>query len=298
MQVTAGAEPPTVSDADVWKWNILQSRLQERRTVQAVELFRSEGMEPIVIKGIAAERYYPAGEARHATDVDLAVSADDYDRAQKLILTEDAAGLAIDVHRELRQLDTVPWSDLLDNSITLTLTDGSVRVLRPEDDIRVLCVHWLTDGGMYKERLWDLYYGISGRSRDFDWARLLDVVSSRRRRWIECALGLTAKYLDLNIKGTPVEGADERLPDWLIKTVEKEWATELRFQPLDTTIHDRRLLLAQFKRRLRPNPIYATVDCEGSFDARTRIFYQMRNGLRRILPSIRRIKISVENSPR
>lgn len=254
-----------------------------------MQFFHSHGIEPIVIKGVAAARYYPQNRTRPSVNVDLAVSASHFTTARRLSELPDANGMAIDLHRELRHLDTLPWDDLVRNSVELTFSNGKVRVLRPEDDLRVLCVHWLTDGGVYEQRLWDIYYGIAGRDADFDWDRFLRSVSPRRQRWIECTLGLAAKYLDLDLTDTPVEGAQDGLPEWMVKTVEREWAAGIKPLPLEASLNDRTMLYAQVKRRMRPNPIFATIDCEGSLDASTRVFYQIRNGIRRIPSSILRI---------
>jgi hypothetical protein len=282
---------------DSRRWNMLQHRRQQIFTVQAVELFRSEGIEPIVLKGVSAARYYPEGAYRISVDVDLAVAGEDFPKAERLLGAATIPG-RVDLHRELRHLDTVEWNDLVANSVKLSLPEGEVRVLRPEDELRVLAVHWLTDGGTYKERLWDIFYLIDRRRPGFDWDRCLNVVDERRRRWIECVVGVTAKYLDLDLADTPLSGAAERLPTWLVRTIETEWAAEIKPIPLEAAIGDRRMLVTQLKRRLRPNPIYATIDCEGDLDARTRIFYQIQNGLRRIMPSYRRVRSVMEARPR
>jgi hypothetical protein len=278
---------------DSRRWHVLQHRRQQILTVQAVERFRCEGIEPIVLKGVSTARYYPEGAYRISVDVDLAVAREDFHKAERL-LKSTTAPVVVDLHRELRHLDTVEWSDLMANSVKLSLPDGEVRVLRPEDELRVLAVHWLTDGGTYKDRLWDIFYLIDRRHTDFDWDRCLNAVDERRRRWIECAVGVTAKYLDLDLRDTPLAGAAERLPTWFTRTIEREWAAEIKPIPLEAAIGDRRMLVTQLMRRLRPNPIYATVDCEGDLDARTRILYQIRNGIRRILPSYRRVRSVIE----
>jgi hypothetical protein len=269
------------------RWNVLQHRRQQIITVQAVECFRSHDIEPLVIKGVSATRYYPEGVYRISVDVDLAVSREDFAKAQHLLKSGTIP--LVDLHCELRHFDTVQWDDLVANSVNLTFPEGQVRVLRPEDDLRLLATHWLTDGGAYKDRLWDIYYLIDRRDANFDWDRCLAIVTKRRRRWIECTAGLAAKYLDLDLSDTPLAGADERLPKWLTRTVESEWAAEIKAIPLEAVLDDRAMLVQQLLRRLRPNPIYATIDCEGDFDARTRVFYQVRNGVRRIIPSYRRV---------
>ena len=282
-----------ISLTDDFRWNLLQRKAAEVRASKAFTIFRRHGIEPILIKGLAATQFYPQKAARESIDMDLAVSENDFDAATVIARSAEAAGLAIDLHRELRHLDTVAWDDLLRNSRLLPFENGDIRVLRPEDHLRVLCIHWLTDGGSNKGRLWDIYYLIENRPADFDWDRFLNVVDANRRRWLTCALGLASRYLGLDLTGTPVEGEARDLPQWLTKTVEREWASETRLVPLEVSIHDPKTLLPQIKRRFRPNPIWATLNMNGSFDAKTRFFYQIGSALKRIPSSYRRISETI-----
>lgn len=273
---------------DVVRWNLLQKKTQEQRALQAFALFRKQGIEPILIKGLAAARYYPETQSRFSLDMDLAVSALDYHTATLIAQDPSASGLAIDLHRELRHLDSVEWNDLSKNSQLLEFDGGNIRVLRPEDHLRVLAVHWLTDGGSYKERLWDVYHIIKNRSSDFDWDRCLNSVSFRRRRWLICTIGLASRYLGLDLDGTPIKDEARNLPSWLTHTVEREWKSDMPLLPLHANLQNRTILLAQIGKRIWPNPITATVMMEGSFDAKTRGFYRMGNILQRIGPSYRK----------
>lgn len=274
---------------DTLRWNLLQKRAQKVRAFRAVEFLRAAGVEPILIKGVSAAQFYPDDQIRISIDTDLAVSGSDFAKASAYCRSEAAAGMAIDVHRELRHLDSVDWQDLFDNSVPLNFEEGSVRVLRPEDSLRVLCVHWLTDGGVFRERLWDVYYAVANRPPDFDWERFLDVVSKRRRRWLTCTLGLAERYLGLELTDTPVRDEARLLPTWLINAIEKEWAREAKPKPLEITVYDARMFFNEAKSRFRPNPIRATVEMEGSFDARTRFFYKLGNFIMRIPSSYRRV---------
>lgn len=277
------------------RWNLLQRKATERRVGQAFALFRKHSIEPILIKGFAAAQFYPESILRVSVDMDLAVSAADFDLASEISVSAEAKGLAIDLHCELRHLDTVGWDDLYQNSRQLQLSDddGAIRILRPEDHLRVLCVHWLTDGGSNKDRLWDIYYSIENRPVDFDWDRFLNIVDKKRRRWLLCAVGLASHYLGLDLTGTPVADASDDLPRWVIRTVEREWASETRYTPLDVSLSDPKLFTTQLLKRIRPNPIWATVDVEGSFDAKTRVFYQLGSVFKRVVPSYRRISKAI-----
>lgn len=282
------------TDGNDIRWNLLQKKTQEVRAVIAVNLLRSAGIEPILIKGVAAAQFYPEDKGRPSIDTDLAVADADFERARDVCSSEAALGTAIDLHRELRHLDTVEWSDLYENSRLIEFETGSVRVLRPEDNLRVLCVHWLTDGGVNRERLWDIYYAVAGRPPEFDWKRFLDLVSDRRRRWLVCTLGLAERYLGLDLNDTPISPETRKLPKWLIETIDREWASEVKPKPMEVSIHDKKTLVEQAKLRFRPNPIRATVEMEGSFDARTRVFYQFCNFFMRIPSSYKRVSTALK----
>lgn len=275
-------------NTDEFRWNLLQVKAAEARAVRAFELFREQGIEPVLIKGIAAGRYYPESKPRVAIDTDLAVASGDFAAGRAIVAKHAAEGLAVDLHRELRHLDTVAWDDLFANSVEWRLDGGTIRILRPEDHLRVLSLHWLTDGAGSKDRLWDIYFAVANRPSDFDWHRALDIVEPHRRRWIVCAIALAHRYLGLDLSDTPIADEAANVPAWLVRTVEGEWASETKFLPLEQAF-DRGELLKQLPRRLRPDPIWATIQMNGSFDAKTRLFYQVGSFFARIPGSMRRI---------
>ncbi len=283
-------QPISVNDL---RWNVLQAKALEDRVSKAFSLFNSHAISAILIKGWAVARLYPNDNPRVTTDTDIAVSADEFEFAERLVDSTEAHGLAIDLHRELRHLDTIGWDDLIANSQIVDLNGVPVRILRPEDHLRVLCVHWLSDGGAYRDRLWDVVYQVDKRPQDFDWYRCLNAVSQNRRRWILCTLGLAKRFLGLDLDNTPIVNEACKLPPWLIRAVEREWSTDLRLRPLHNSLGDTSVLMPQIKKRLRPNPIQATIEMEGSFDAGTRLHYQVGSLLKRIGPSLRRVSGSI-----
>ncbi len=168
-----------------------------------------------------------------------------------------------------------------------------IRVLRPEDDLRVLCTHWLIDGGAEREKLWDIYYALENRTADFDWDRFLDAAGERRRKWMICAVGITHKYLGLDIEKTPVAAEAKNLPRWITDTIEKEWKSDVKFKYLQASLTDAGEFFRQVRKRLPPNPIQATVEMEGDFDDKPRFVYQTANIFYRLLPSIKRFSKSM-----
>jgi hypothetical protein len=272
---------------DAFRWNTLQRGIQEHNIRQAFEIFRSHGIEPLIFKGWAAARYYPLESPRSMGDIDLAVSSESYPNARALLEREDVRRLNIDLHDEFRHLDTVGWGDIFSNSILIEIDGLQVRIPREEDHLRLLCVHWLTDGGSNRDRLWDIYYLISRRPAKFDWSRCLDVVSPHRRRWITCTIGLAHRYLGLDISDLPFTSDATRIPGWVSKCVESEWRRGGNIEPVLTSIYDRKVLVDQLKRRIPPNPIRAVIEAEGNIDRRLRLDYQLRVLGRRSLPFLK-----------
>jgi hypothetical protein len=269
------------------KWLILQTKINKTRIVEAFGIFRERGIEPVLIKGYAAERFYPTGRYRVSYDIDLAVAPEQFERASALLKTSELGKFNIDLHCGLRHLDTEDWPELFGRSQLIGLDGARIRVLAEEDHLRVLCVHWLTDGGENREKLKDIKYVVAGRSENFDWSRCLSVVDAKRRLWIIAVILLAEKYTGLVLEGVPEEIRNTDLPAWLPPTLEKIWRRKYPFIPLDTLLHDPAGLLWQLRHRFPPNPIMATIASDGHLDAGTRVFYQCRHILRRALPSAR-----------
>jgi hypothetical protein len=282
---------------DEYRFYLLRKRVAENLILSAFRGLRLQGIEPVLIKGWAAARNYPPTKPRFFGDIDLAVSAADFDSATSLINSGSEIG-GVDLHRELEHLDTVSWPRLVANSDLVQLDGEEIRILCPEDHLRVMCVHWLTDGGERRERLWDIAYAVSNRPPEFDWSKCLDVVSETRRQWIIASIGIAHKYLGLDLSGIPFADEAQNLPGWLTKCLEKEWARNVEIRPLHSQLKYPLSLLRQIRKRMPPNPIQATINCEGDFRSRTRIGYQIRDIFSRLTPSIKRISSTItEKTP-
>ncbi len=278
----------TQTTRDAVRWTALQRRVQGEKLASAFRLFRSHSIEPVLIKGFAAGEYYPPDVVRHSIDMDLAVAAKDFDKATAIAASPEAEGLAIDLHRELRHLDTLAWNDLIDNTILINAADEQIRVLRPEDHLRVLAVHWLNDGGRDREKLRDIHYLIASRGPEFDWTRALDTVSPRRRRWIVCTILLAGQEFGTDLSGTPIEAEQGSLPAWLRDRVRHAWQTPRTETPLWLLTRQPVEFVRELSTRLVPDPVRATVEMEGDIDTNKRAFYRIGNFFQRLVPSVRR----------
>src|SRR4051812_12980077 len=115
---------------DEFRWFLLQRKRKEINASLAFARMRAREIEPILIKGLAAAWNYPLDCPRHFNDTDLAVSSEDFPRATKLLNSEEFLDLNIDLHDELRSLDSVPWADLFGNSRIVDIDGTTIRILR------------------------------------------------------------------------------------------------------------------------------------------------------------------------
>src|SRR5881392_3662992 len=112
---------------DEFRFYLLRKRLTEELIVKAFRSFRARRIEPILIKGWAAARNYPESVPRFCGDVDIAVARDDYDASKLLVKGANPEVVGVDLHRELRHLDTVSWEILFSNSELVEIDGEPIR---------------------------------------------------------------------------------------------------------------------------------------------------------------------------
>lgn len=268
-------------------WKLLRREVQEKRIEAIFRLLNERKVEAVLIKGWAAARNYPEPFQRLSVDIDAAVRPESFKQTGKLLSERGVAG--VDLHEGLRRLDTLAWADLYARAETVKIGETPVKILCREDHLRILCAHWLGDGGADKERLRDIYYAVKNRPAAFDWTRCLDAAGPKRRKWTVCAVGLAARYLALDLSDTPLADEAKHLPGWVVKTVEREWKKGVRLKPLYRCLKNGGEFIEQIKLRIPPNPIQATFDVGGAFDERTRIPHQIGSVLIRFKPSLERL---------
>lgn len=293
--------PDNKEKEDEKRWLILRTKVYEEKIKAAFGLFRANDVEPILIKGWAAAKEYPEKYQRVFSDIDLSVSPEEYDKSLKIAEGQEAKALSIDLHCGLRHLDTLEWEDLFKNSVLERIDNVEVRILRPEDHLRVLCVHWLNDGGAYKERLLDICYLLENNLKVFDWDRCFGKISKNRREWIIKTIAIAHKYYGFDISELPFAEETKLIPCWVIKTLEREWASETKLIPLHTLLGNRSEFWKQIKKRFPPNAIEATIEMEGPLDNSRRGYYQIGSVILRLKPSLQRVynslKIHLRNKP-
>lgn len=262
-------------------------RVYEHHLCIVFELLNASEIPAILIKGWAAARFYDSPWDRKPGDFDLMVPPDT--NIDPAIYFAEHKGILADLHFGPRHLDTLSFEDLLERSRTVDLEGVKVRILCPEDHLRVLCVHWLTDGGERKERLQDVYWAVTNRPKDFDWSKCLDVVPAVRRRWIIATIGLAHKHFGLRIDDLPFEEEARALPEWFTKAIETRWEKDIPHISLHHSLASFDQFFTQVRKRFPPNPVMAMVGTESDLDEGNSFSSQVRYVFKQAGPSIRRL---------
>jgi Uncharacterised nucleotidyltransferase len=201
----------------------LQAALHGRSLTRVVTRLRSGGIEPVLMKGPAIARLYAERGLRPFDDLDLCVHPDQYHRALALLRGWTKGLSSVDLHRGFARLYARSWGEMFSRSQLVTLAGTPVRVLSPEDHLRVLCLHQLKHGTPSPLWLCDVAVALESRSADFDWSHALGP-DRKRADWVACTIGLAHQILEVPIDDTPVATRATRLPAWLVPSVLRQWA--------------------------------------------------------------------------
>jgi hypothetical protein len=257
-----------------YRLHTLQAALHERALGTVTALLRGADVEPLVAKGWAVARLYPEPGLRPYGDLDLCVRPEQYTAAARVLQSPEAADCVVDLHRGLAPqwegaafslLDDRPLGALYERSQRVPLGEASVRVLGPEDHLRLLCLHLLSHGAWRPLWLCDIGAALEARPPDFDWDWCLGG-DRRRADWVACTLGLAHQLLGARIADTPAAERARRLPRWLIPTVLGQWSGPYHHRVPMAGLWRQPVQALRELRHHWPNGIEATVDVRGPFN--------------------------------
>jgi hypothetical protein len=269
---------------DACRHTALLAALQERHIVQAFEILRGAGVEPLLGKGWAAARLYGNPALRPYGDVDLFVAPGDALAAGKALRSAEGEACGVDLHVGGGDLDDRSWTALLARSREEFLDGARVRIFGAEDHLRLLALHALRHG--LRRPLWlcDIAAALENATEGFEWSYALGS-GSRRDAAVREACLLAADTLGA-IPGSGVPAGERpRGADWLRRALRREWdhgtllpqGTRLPFG-----IRTRGLAAAWHALRERwPNPIEATVAVGGPMTGLPRWPFQIAEVVRR-----------------
>lgn len=277
---------PAASDLkQAYRLYTLQAAIHEREIQQVIKLLKQVGVDPILVKGWAIARHFPEQALRPYGDIDLFVRPEQFSTAENVLSSMEGRKFFVDLHNGPSKLDDQPLDDLYARSQIIELGEVSVRVLAPEDHLRVLCVHFLHHGAWRPAALCDIGLLAELHRGNFDWDVCL-TKNQRRAGWIACTVGLAHQLLGADISDTPLVSTANNLPRWLMPAVLHEWENPVSVEhvvppPLVERLSHPLKTLKAIRRRWPPNPIQATIIMNGPFNEWPRLIFQAGNYLSR-----------------
>jgi hypothetical protein len=260
-----------------YRFDALGAAIHERELGELLSALNAAGIDPLLAKGWAAARLYPEPGLRPYDDFDLLVPHKQFDEA-RAILRDDANWGLVDLHQSFAELADRSVEELYAHSVTAPLQDLAVRVLGPEDHLRLLCQHLLRHGAWRTVWLCDVAAALESIPPHFDWDYCMRG-DPRRGEWVRVCFGLAQQLLG----ATParcVPTAPVTLPSWLTCTVLAEWGRNEPHHspgPLKMIWQNHGQLALQELRRRWPNPLVATVFCHAAIKDTPRLPLQVAN---------------------
>ncbi|MDT4968132.1 MAG: hypothetical protein QOJ64_2869 [Acidobacteriota bacterium] len=277
-----------------YRLNTLQAKITQNAICEVVDHLRSVGIEPILVKGWAAARLYPDQGLRPYGDIDLCVRPDEFESAGKALEDLGDRRYDVDLHCGFESLGGGDVDEVHARSRIADLGNTKVRLPCAEDHLRILCMHFLREGGWRPLWLCDIAAAVEALPEEFDWSYCLGNNRSRSDAII-CSIAVAHQLLGADIDQTPAARKTRDLPRWLVPAILKEWGSP---QPSMSGRH--RAPIASYirypykiLRGLRdrwPNPIEATVGMRGPFNDFPRLPFQIGSCLARAATFATRFK--------
>lgn len=265
----------------------LQSEVHEQKIEKLFRLFREGQVDAVLAKGWATAGIYPEKALRPYGDIDLCVRPEHIKLAEEILSTPEANDCWVDLHQHFSEIDERSIDELFARSRRVSLGEEQIRVLGPEDQLALSCIHLLKHGAWRPLWLCDVGVAIETLPVTFDWDVCLGH-NNTRANWIMCAIGLAKHLLGAETQGVP-SMTNAQLPAWLIENVIKLWARPFNIYqppmshpvPMADLLRHPSGLIAGLRQRW-PNPIIATISVNGEFNSLPRFPYQMANCVSRI----------------
>jgi hypothetical protein len=227
-----------------YRLQTLHAALHVRRIEETAGRLRQAGVEPLLFKGWAVARLYPEPGLRPFCDIDCLVPAEQFAIARAALDAAEAgdtglpadpgahseplacgpAAHLVDLHYRLPDLADRTLQELYDRSRLVPLGATAVRVLGPEDQLRLSALHFLRHSGWRPLWLCDIALMLETVGTDFDWDYCLRG-SPRERDWLLCAFELSHQLLGACVDRLPAVHRTRRLASWLPRTVLRHWGS-------------------------------------------------------------------------
>ncbi|HEV7682738.1 MAG TPA: nucleotidyltransferase family protein [Pyrinomonadaceae bacterium] len=263
----------------------IESRRNQSKIAEVFAVFRSHGVEPVLIKGWAAARYYPDKGLRPYGDIDICVRQKEFQTAERAVTALDPVQFRIDLHAGFTRFGVDEDEVLFKRSQLIKIDQTDVRILCPEDHLRVVCFHLMREGAWRPLWLVDVAAAVESQPPEFDWNYFLG--DERQAAPLVNAIRLAQQLLEAKAESLPEKLRSQQYPRWLVPTVLKEWGSPapsmIGRHDASMLMHVRRRkdLLAGLRHRW-PNAIEATTTMRARFNNLPRLPFQISNSLFRL----------------
>lgn len=253
---------------------------QEEELERVLSTFQSAGIRSILLKGWSVARLYPEPGLRPLGDIDLWIDPVQLAQASDVLARGASRRQSVDLHHDqFSRFESRSFADFYDSCDTVHLRLTPIKVLRWEDQIRTLCLHFLKHGGWRPIWLCDIAIALESEKGTFDWNLCLGE-DPRRARWIGSTVALARELLGAKIPDGAPPDAIPNPPEWLTRTVLREWSDPRPSSSASLALVVPLLLrrpweLKTCTRGRWRNSIQATVDCSGPFNSVPRWPYQL-----------------------
>ncbi len=283
---------PQAELRDAARLSILRDAARTARVQRVAEIFRAEGIDPLLGKGWAvASRFYPDSALRPSSDIDLFVSAEDYRPAMRLMRRRAAELAAVDLHRGCDELRDRCWLSIMAKRIELRANEATVSVFCDEHHLRLLALHFVKHAGFRALWLCDVAALVERQRATLDWDEVLRG-ERWRSSWVLGVVALARDLLGADVAGTPAERI--RVPSWASEAILREWETPSRWPagrpPALTAIFAHGIAHAARELRARwPSPIEASFNFGGALNGVPRLPYELLQLMRQSLALPRQV---------
>ena len=124
----------------------LQSEIHEQTIEKVFRLFRQAGIEGVLAKGWATAGMYSVRTLRPYGDIDICVRPEHYKLAEDVLNNPEANDCWVDLHKHFSEIDDRTIDQLFARSRTVSLGKEQIRILGPEDQLALSCIHLLKHG--------------------------------------------------------------------------------------------------------------------------------------------------------
>jgi hypothetical protein len=206
-----------------YRKHTLEAVAHEKHLERLIALMQAAGLDPIVIKGWATARLYPESGLRPYGDIDLCPPAEQLDRAAAVLEAADGSCGEVDLHGGVPDLADRTWSEVYGRSQRIILGSTPVRVLSPEDHLRLLCLHQVRHGMWRPIWLCDVGAVLEAAS-DFDWTCCLSG-DAKGARWVLRVVGLAQRLLGVQVRDRRIARQAAEAVPWMVETLLWRWGS-------------------------------------------------------------------------